>query len=139
MKKLVLIPVFICSLFSCSNKDEFNPEHFPQKWKLVSMTGQIPGTLTGAEMAWQEFYLFNSDGTFKKSRERNGVLVEAGGTFSIDKASDGNYLTLVYPADNEIIGSCTGLKEILRVRSNNLLSSTWWNCDGPGLEYNRVE
>jgi len=48
------------------------------------------------------------------------------------------YLELTYENDSEIIGSCYGnLKEELYFKANNSLSSTWQNCDGPGLEYKK--
>jgi arylsulfatase A-like enzyme len=40
------------------------------KWTLVSMSGSIPNSeTTGAAMEWQEFYLFNTNGTFTKSEK----------------------------------------------------------------------
>ena len=105
------------------------------------MTGQIPNSeTTGIDMEWQEFYLLNSDRTFIKSRERNGVLTEEPGSFSFEDLSDGKYLVLTYEADNDIIGNCTSdLKEVLMVKSETRMLSTWSACDGPGLEYKRIE
>jgi arylsulfatase A-like enzyme len=43
------------------------------KWTLVSMSGSIPNSeTTGATMEWQEFYLFNTNGTFTKSEKKFG-------------------------------------------------------------------
>jgi hypothetical protein len=94
-------------------------------------------------MAWQEFYLLNSDGTFIKSRVLNGVTTEASGTFSFKTVSDEKYLTLTYKTSNSIIGSCTpqSLKEELwtKITTTNRMMSAWAACDGPGLEYERTE
>ena len=103
------------------------------------MFGQSPNSSTsGSDMEWQESYLLNSDGAFTKSRERNGVIIEASGTFVFKDLTDGKYLELSYESNSVIIGSCTaGLKETLWVRSEKKMSGTWSYCDGPGLEYER--
>jgi hypothetical protein len=141
MKNVIFISLLVCIFLSCTKDDEFDFEKYPQKWQLIKMTGQIPNSeTTGADMEWQEFYLLNSDRTFIKSRERNGVLTEEPGTFSFEDLSDGKYLVLTYEADNDIIGNCTSdLKEVLMVKSETRMLSTWSACDGPGLEYKRIE
>lgn len=141
MKNLIFISLLICSLFSCSEDDKFNFEQYPQKWQLVKMTGQIPNSeVTGANMEWQESYMLNSDGTFTKYRERSGILTEASGTFAFKDLSGGKYLELTYESDNDIIGSCySEPSESLWLKSKNKLMGTWSYCDGPGLEYRRVD
>jgi hypothetical protein len=40
------------------------------------MTGMTANSqTTGSDMEWQEFYLLNANGTFKKSR-KNGFVIE---------------------------------------------------------------
>ncbi|WP_235832137.1 hypothetical protein [Flavobacterium ranwuense] len=109
------------------------------KWTLVSMSGSIPNSeTTGAAMEWQEFYIFNTNGTFTKSRERNSVKTSISGTYTTATQSDGIFFELTYTNDNEIIGSCYGnQKEQLYLTANNSLSSTWSYCDGPGLVYKK--
>lgn len=142
MKYLLIIVFFTCALFSCKKKTEFNIEKFPQKWQLVLMSGQIANSETkGSNMAWQESYALNADGTFIKSRERNGSVSKASGKFSIKDSPDGKYLLLTYSTSNDLIGSCSSIEktETLTVNSDIRLLSTWSACDGPGLEYKRTE
>jgi hypothetical protein len=141
MKNLIFISLLVCTLLSCTKEDEFDFEQYHQKWQLIKMTGQIPNSeTTGIDMEWQEFYLLNSNSTFIKSRERNGVLTEESGNFSFEDLSDGKYLVLTYGSDNSIIGNCTSdLKEVLMVKSDTRMLGTWSACDGPGLEYKRIE
>ena len=140
MKKLLF---FICGVWiftSCAK--EFDLDKFPQKWQLTSMSGQTPNSTTsGSDMEWQESYLLNSDGTFRKSRIQNGVLTEASGTFVFKDLTDGKFLELFFKNSSNIIGSCTtsALKETLWVRSEVKMSGTWSNCDGIGLEYERIK
>lgn len=106
------------------------------------MSGSIANVLpsTGSDMAWQEYYLLSADGTFIKYRERDNEVKVESGTFTYINLSDGKYLELVYPADNELVGNCTQEpKELLKSESENMLIGTWWACDGPGLKYKRVE
>jgi hypothetical protein len=91
-------------------------------------------------MEWQEFYVLDSNGTFKKSRERNGVITEISGSYSLSQTANGTSLLLSYKSDSEIIGSCSSaLKEELYFESESLLFSTWQQCDGPGLKYEKVD
>ena len=140
MKNLIFISLLICTLFSCTKDNEFDIEQYPQKWQLIKMTGQIPNSeATGTNMEWQEFYLLNSNATFIKSRERDGILTEESGNFLFEEFNDEKYLVLSYETDNSLIGSCysSSLKEELILESHNRLISTWSYCDGPGLEYER--
>jgi hypothetical protein len=141
MKKQIILVAFLAIFSSCS-KDEAEAivtTDFYGKWTLVAMTGsfQNSGT-TGAAMEWQEYYLFNTNGTFTKSRERNGITTTLSGTYTTTNQSDGIFFELTYPNDSEIIGSCYGnQKEGLYLTDNNSLSSTWSYCDGPGLKYKK--
>ena len=108
------------------------------------MSGQTADSeRKGTDMAWQEFYLLNSDGTFIKSRVRNSVSTEASGTFSFETVSGEKFLTLTYKTSNSMIGSCTSqsLTESLwtKINNTNKMISRWAECDGPGLEYERVK
>lgn len=142
MKNLLFISLLIYILFSCTKDNEFDIEQYPQKWQLIKMTGGIPDSeTTGTNMEWQEFYLLNSNATFIKSRERDGILTEESGHFLFEDLSDGKYLVLSYETDNSLIGSCysSSLKETLILESHNRLISTWSACDGPGLEYEIIK
>jgi hypothetical protein len=140
MKKLIILIAFLTIFNSCS-KDNVAADNtgYYGKWTLIKMSGSmVDSETTGSAMEWQEFYLFNTNGTFTKSRERNGVKTTISGTYTTTNNPDGIYFELTYPNDSEIIGSCYGnLKEELYVTENNTLLNTWKNCDGPGLEYKK--
>lgn len=139
MKKLLLILFGLYILISCDKK--FDLDEFPQKWQLTSMFGEaLNSVVSGSDMEWQESYMLNSDGTFIKSRIRNGVLTVASGTFVFKNASDDKILELYFENSSDIIGSCNTaeLKETLWVRSEIKMTGTWSYCDGPGLEYKRI-
>ena len=150
MKNLFYLFTLLGVLLACSQKEadpeviaaKFNSGKFPQKWQLVSMSGNIANVppQTGSDMSWQEFYLFNADGTFSKTRERNGVTTTITGKFSFGNIGTENYMNLTYAADSEIIGNCyaTATEELI-LKSNIQLASTWNACDGPGLVYKRIE
>jgi len=147
MKKLILIVIATCSILSCSNEDEkleeqkFDSEKYPQKWKLIKMKGSLINyERTGKNMSFQEYYLLKSDGTFLKHREHNGTNYEVSGSFSIVDYNDYKFVELVHEMDNEIIANCdSGKTENLWLKSENELKGTWDTCDGPKLDYKRVE
>lgn len=151
MKNLMLIAFLIGVLFSCTKSDKLEPEQYrefdikqyPQTWQLVKMYGQIPNSETeGDKMEWQESYILNSDGTFTKSREYDGKKTSASGTFVFkEQKPDGTFVELTFEKTNSLIGSCysSSLKEILWMKSDNYIVGTWSYCDGPGLEYRRVQ
>lgn len=143
MRSLTFIVAFF-TVFSCCTKDTeettaTTTTDYLEKWILVKMSGSLPSSeTTGIAMEWQEYYLFNNDGTFTKSRIRNKIETKATGTYTTILYQYGKYLELTYLKDNEIIGNCSGdLKEDLYFKANNTLSSAWNACDGPGLEYKR--
>jgi len=141
MKKTVILFISIFIFSSCSKDNDDTTEDYHGKWILVKMSGSIQNSeTTGSAMEWQEFYLFNNDATFTKSRTRNTVTTTASGTYITQNGSDGLYLELTYSKDSEIIGSCyRNQKEALYFRSNTILSNTWNACDGPGLDYQKVD
>ncbi|MDZ7692129.1 MAG: hypothetical protein U5K69_13525 [Balneolaceae bacterium] len=95
---------------------------------------------TDEDMAWQEYYLLYKDNSFLKSREQNGEKTQANGTYQIINKSDEKYLVLTYRSEHNIIGNCSSrAEENLVLDSKNKIISTWQSCDGPRLEYKRVE
>ena len=143
MKKQILFLMIIGILFSCDkNDDDINLEtEIIGNWELIQMTGSIPNSeTTGTDMEWQETYQLNNDGTFQKSRDRDGVITEISGTYNIIDLSDGKYLEFIFNDESQIIGSCySGLKDEMFFQSENIFSSTWSACDGPGLVYEKVD
>ena len=78
---------------------------YPQTWKLVQMSGNLVGSESeGDEMAWQENYIFNSDGSFIKTRITEGEIESASGRFSFNKNIQ-NFI-LNYEQTSPIIGNC---------------------------------
>ncbi|WP_268846712.1 hypothetical protein [Flavobacterium aestivum] len=141
MRYLTFIIAFITVFSSCSKDTEETADNHLEKWTLVKMYGSMfDSVTTEVAMEWQEYYLFNKDGTFTKSRIRNNIETKAIGTYTTIDYQYGKYLELTYLKDSEIIGSCFGnLKEVLHFKTNNILSSEWSACDGPGLEYQKVD
>ena len=142
MKRLAIIITFLSIFLSCTKDTEVatTTTDYLGKWTLVKMSGSmINSVTTGTTMEWQEAYLFKNDGTFEKSRIRGTVETKAVGTYTMIQYPDGKYLELMYTKESELIGSCYGnLKEELYFATNTTLSSTWSACDGPGLEYQKV-
>lgn len=140
MKCLIILVAFLSVFNSCS-KDPVPIEgaDYHGKWNLFKMSGSMVNSeTTGSAMEWQEYYLINANGTFTKSRKRNAITTAISGTYTTVNYPNGIYFELTFPNDSEIIGSCYGnLKEELYISENNILSSTWKNCDGPGLEYKK--
>jgi hypothetical protein len=145
MKYLTVIVAFLTIFSSCTKDTEettaATTASYLGKWTLVKTSGSIPNSeATGTAMEWQEFYLFKNDGTFIKCRVRNGVKTTASGTYTTQNYPEGMCLELTYPKDNELIGNCfSNLIEGLCIKANNTLSSGWSACDGPGLEYQKVD
>ncbi|EIA07480.1 hypothetical protein [Flavobacterium frigoris] len=141
MKKSIIFCALLVLFCSCSNDNiKAVTTDYQGKWELYQMSGNIPnGETTGAAMEWQEYYFFNTDGSFTKSRTRNGTKTEISGTYIITKIQEESFLELTYKTNSELIGSCYGNnKEELTILPNSVLSSSWKNCDGPGLEYKKT-
>lgn len=149
MKNLIVLFVLSAVFSSCSvDADEINlnREDIYGKWDLVKMTGSFGNSLTtGEDMEWQETYVFNPDGTFLKTRARDGELIEAVGSFVItENNSQFNEplitfsIEILFSNSNSIAASCYsgGMKEELYFRGARMLSN-YHACDGPGLEYEK--
>lgn len=138
--RFILIAILI--FFNSCSKDEAEAivsSGYYGKWTLVAMNGTLQNSeTTGTAMAWQEYYVFNTNGTFIKFRDKNGIKTTLSGTFTTSIQSAGIFFELSYPKDSDIIGSCFGnQKEILYLADNNTMSSTWSYCDGPVLYYKK--
>jgi hypothetical protein len=135
--------LFVACLSSCSKEDQKTTQASDQqRWQLVKMTGSmIHSETTGKDMSWQEYYLLNSDGTFLKSREQNGQVKEATGTYTYTTLNEEKYIQLTYKSGADLIASCMGVKqqEQLYIVFTDKIVGTWSWCDGPGLEYQLVK
>jgi len=141
MKNKILFLMIIGVLFSCNNNDENDTENeLVGNWKLIQMTGSIPNSETsGAEMDWQETYVLNANGTFLKSRDRDGITTEVSGTYNFINNSNEPLIELNFDTESEIIGSCTSnMKETMNLQSETIFLSSWEACDGPGLKYEKI-
>ena len=141
MKHLAFIFGLLFILTSCNKESEKSiPQDYQGRWVLVKMSGNTPNSeTTGPEMMWQEFYEFNSNGTFSKSREQNSTITESSGTFTVVKSEEGTLLELNHTSNSDIIGSCLGnQKEVLILESSSVMTSSWNQCDGPGLAYEKL-
>ncbi|QKG59271.1 hypothetical protein GKZ68_21570 (plasmid) [Hymenobacter sp. BRD128] len=143
MKKALLLSLCLAPVIACQ-KEGPTPAPaapYPQTWQLVKLTGQVPGYVrTGADLPWQETYVFRADSTFTKTRQQGPTVAAAGGTFLLQTLSDGQYAFLTYSVANGLVGACTAnaRQETLVIKADGTLVNTWQACDGPGLEYQRV-
>lgn len=148
MKNPAILVILIFILSSCSKDDEIAENEFLGEWELVKTTGQFSGSeRTGAEMDWQESYILRPNGTFTKKRVRENETYLAGGTYIIHH-EENTYgqsgiasISMVYGFDNQIIATCYSdkLQEELYFSSDQLMESTWKQCDRLGLEYSKKE
>lgn len=140
MKNKILFLMIIGVLFSCNKNDDNDIENeLVGDWKLIQMTGSIPNSETsGTEMEWQETYVLNANGTFLKSRDRDGITTEVSGTYNFITNSNEPLIELNFDIESEIIGSCTSnRKETMNLKSETIFLSSWEACDGPGLKYKK--
>ena len=141
MKNKILFLMIIGVLFSCNKNDDNDTENeLVGNWKLIQMTGSIPNSETsGTEMEWQETYVLNANGTFLKSRDRDGITTEVSGTYNFINNSNEPLIELNFDTASDIIGSCTSnMKETMNLQSETIFLSSWEACDGPGLKYEKI-
>lgn len=148
MRTICMVLLSGFAFFSCSSSEidtieDTDLQFASQKWELVRMSGSfVNSETTGDEMEWQEYYVFNLDGSFFRSRNRDGGTIEAKGIYETVEYDndDMDYLELTYESGQELIGGCNGDgTEVLAYRSQKDLSNTWMICDGPGLDYKLSE
>lgn len=145
MKNLAFLVLSLFILSSCSSdNDEIVKSKFLGEWELIRTTGQFEGSeRTGAEMEWQETYILRENGTFSKTRIRDNETDVAEGTFIIhdEDYTHGQsgiaHISMVYTSENNLVATCYSdkLQEELIFITDELMESTWEQCDGLGLEY----
>ncbi|WP_300440765.1 hypothetical protein [Christiangramia sp.] len=142
--------VISISLFSCSNQNtdeivslDLATMEYPQKWELFKMSvGMLTGSeVSGDDMNYQEYYIFNVDNTFSKTRIEDQTETTVKGIYSIEIKENEQGFSLVYDQENGLIGNCSlEPTEYLYIGSDHhTLLNSWWACDGPGLFYKKVE
>jgi len=142
MKKIGIIFIVMLNLVSCSNDDKKSPDasDYHGKWTLIKMTGIKNANVIFDSLEWQETYVFNTDGTFVKTRIKDNKTTIATGNFTMTNADNVKHFELNYKESNAIIGSCFGnLTESLYINTDNLLVGLWQVCDGPGLIYKKLK
>ncbi|MBI3220644.1 MAG: hypothetical protein HYZ44_14105 [Bacteroidetes bacterium] len=144
MKNFIILMALVAGLASCTKESPLSETSkeltadSQQKWVLVKMTGSFGlGSTTGSEMQWQEYYVFNDDGTFLKSRVQDNSTKTASGTYASVTESGQTFLELTFTTGSELMASCYP-KERLWKNSVDGLQGTWGHCDGPTLEYVRT-
>jgi hypothetical protein len=141
MRNIVLLSLLVAALASCTMESPLSekPKELTttsqQKWVLVKMTGAWGlGSTTGSAMQWQEYFVFNNDGTFTKNRQQDNVTKSATGTYATVTESGEQSIELTYTSGDDLKASCYPKERLLNV-SAELLKGTWGHCDGPTLEY----
>lgn len=142
MRNYFIWMVLAIGLASCSkdvplteNSKKLTMSSGKQKWVLTKMTGAFGlGSTTGSAMAWQEYFIFNSNGTFTKQRQQDTGTKSATGTFATITASGQEMIELTYSGGDDLKATCFPKEQLLKV-SADLLQGTWGACDGPTLEY----
>ena len=100
MFRLLFFSFMLLSLSSCTDDNNTATTNLVQetatvRLNLVKMSGQIRNSeTTGAEMAWQEYYILGPEMHFTKVRERNGQTLKSEGTFDIVMNNPGWNLSL---------------------------------------------
>ncbi|UUF13159.1 MULTISPECIES: hypothetical protein [Flavobacterium] len=143
MKKFASIFILMLSIVSCSsdNADSRSSFTYYGKWKLTRSTGSfVEAIYIIGKPQYLEYYDFKKDNTFIKTRTKDGVTTTASGTFSITEIQNQKHFILTYTSTSDIIESCTGnLSEELFINEAQELISTWQNCDGPTLVYEKTK
>jgi len=142
MKKIGLLIVLLISLTSCSNDDNNNKptKAYHGKWNLTVMDRiKSPFANYIIVLEWEESYIFNSNGSFSKTRIMDNKTSTISGFYSVVETSDKTHFTLLYGASNEMIASCTGnlIENLYITNSTGRLYNTWETCDGPLLIYDK--
>ncbi len=80
MKKILIIPIFLLSLFSCNNNDDSGPLELVGTWRLIEQYSD-PGDGSG------DYVAVNSDKTITFTS--SGTITSNGNLCSMDTNSDG--------------------------------------------------
>jgi len=146
MKRFAWIIITSVMLLSLGCKQAEEPEMFLNgEWVLVESINPFnPEPFTGVDLPFREAYTFRQDLTFSKSRDEDGDLTVATGTYTIhaagpDQPGVQHDLVLTFETNEELVGDCTfGNVEHLVLPSMQRLENTWHFCDGPKYIYERV-
>lgn len=129
------------ALYACSTDYDFTINNPTQKWELVKISGKLlDSEISGNTMDFQETYIINSDSTFIKTRTKNTEIWILRGTYNYMTYKNNNYIIFNYDMASPIIGNCSNnLNEVLLFSSKTESTNTWFECDGPKLDYRKIE
>ncbi|QCK16830.1 lipocalin family protein [Mangrovivirga cuniculi] len=142
MKILINLLLITIMIIACSSNDNTIQSKDPivGKWELVKIQApRIRNEITNEDIPYKEFYLFNSDGTFTKTRIEDGKTQSITGTYTKENTNDWEHLKLVYAEDSQLIDNCTGKPEEHLAISPGELKGGSAPCDGPALFYAPVQ
>ena len=147
MKKIIPLLALLTIIFSCSAEKTDPSDNYDGKWKLMRVFSNFSSDKNGNEPKYEEFYILKIDSSFTKTRILQGETLTESGTYRISEkppaiggGSKMVTVELTYDGNSAIIANCTtSFTEILYLKSNVILMSTWQACDGPTLEYRKVE
>lgn len=147
-KIIILVLGIIANSCSKSNDEpkveplDLSVMEFPQRWELFQMSsGMVPNSeITGDEMEYQEYYIFNDDTTFSKTRIQDQEEITEKGSYSIVEMDNRQTFRIRFNQDNDLIGNCSmePVEFLYLDDDNKTLLSNWWACDGPGLSYKQI-
>ncbi|TDX10402.1 hypothetical protein [Flavobacterium sp. S87F.05.LMB.W.Kidney.N] len=132
MKKIGLLIVMFVSLISCSNDDSSDNAKlavtdYHGKWINIHEVKDI-----NSPYLWTEYYVFNANNTFVKSRTTIDGTTTATGTFEVFTADNRPNFKLTYSAATNLIYNCTsgvgGTSELLYIY-NGYLENSARMCD----------
>ncbi len=139
---LLILPFLSCSIDS---ENSLKPELLGD-WVLVQTSGQIINSIqTGADMPFQENYSLKSDSTFIKTRNTDGEIMTVSGTFEVKPKGETSgsdlqfYVLFHHQVNSPLLSTCFSsfLTEHLFLTTRGRLISSYNQCDGPGLEYEK--
>lgn len=134
----IAIVAMLFMVFACAEK---NATSKPQgeTWQLIEMTsGMVSPSSEEDELPMSQTYVFTPEMKFTKNQTKDAFTIEASGTYTTKKTSEGVFYTLKYTEGLQIVGSCTGNdSEELLVRKDGKLQNSWMMCDGPLLVYEK--
>ncbi|WP_193845583.1 hypothetical protein [Flavobacterium hungaricum] len=141
MKKVGLLFVLVFSLVSCSN-DDVKMEGFPSlesgRWELAENISLVPYYNSISTPQYKETYVFDK-GKFSKTRIKDNKTTTVSGTYTTVTTATQMNLELTYTAANDLIESCTVLKESLYINKEGKLNNNLKDCDPTLLVYTKLK
>ena len=134
----IAIAAMLFMVFACTEKNATSNSQ-GETWKLIEMTsGMVSPSSEEEELPMSQTYVFTPKMKFTKNQTKDAFTIEASGTYTTKKTSEGVFYTLKYTEGLQIVGSCSGNdSEELLLRKDGKLQNSWMMCDGPLLVYEK--